>query len=176
MATSTRAHGFGKGLWEHRKNLGTFVEAEGAETTNNAAEQALRQAGIWRKLSFGTQSTAGSRFVERLLTVLETCRWQQRNVFACLIEAAVEAHFAGKTALSLLSGVGTFTARAPPIAESIDRHRLCRGRTFSGRADCNPHSAGGRSTGANTSNKGSESKQQVILRRLIGSEVAAQLI
>jgi transposase len=80
------------------------VEVEGVEPTNNAAEQALRQAVIWRKLSFGTQSSAGSRFVERLLTVMETCRRQKRNVFSWLVDA-VEARFAGKTAPSLLSGV-----------------------------------------------------------------------
>jgi transposase len=39
---------------------------------------------IWRKLSFGTQSAAGSRFVETLLTVVETCRQQSRSAFAFL--------------------------------------------------------------------------------------------
>jgi hypothetical protein len=101
---NARVHGFCKGLWEHRQNLWTFVEVEGVEPTNNAAEQALRQAVIWRKLSFGTQSAEGSRFVERLLTVVETCRRQQRNVFSWLVDA-VETHLAGKTVPSLLSGV-----------------------------------------------------------------------
>jgi hypothetical protein len=83
---NARLRGFCKGLWEHRQNLWTFVEVDGVEPTNNAAEQALRQAVIWRKLSFGTQSSAGSRFVERLLTVVETCRRQQRNVFVIRFE------------------------------------------------------------------------------------------
>jgi transposase len=34
----------------------------------------LRHAVIWRKLSFGTQSARGSRFVETMLTVIETSR------------------------------------------------------------------------------------------------------
>ncbi len=38
-----------------------------------------RSAVIWRKLSFGTQSESGSRFVETLLTILETCRRQNKN-------------------------------------------------------------------------------------------------
>jgi transposase len=101
---NARVYGFCKGLWEHRQNLWTFVEVEGVEPTNNAAEQALRQAVIWRKLSFGTQSAGGSRFVERLLTVVETCRRQKRNVFSWLVDA-VEARFTGKTAPSLLSEV-----------------------------------------------------------------------
>jgi transposase len=46
---------------------------EGVEPTNNASERALRPAVIWRKLSFGTKSAAGSRFVETILTVVETC-------------------------------------------------------------------------------------------------------
>jgi transposase len=93
-----------KELLEHIDNLWTFVDVEGVEPTNNAAEQALRHAVIWRKLSFGTQSASGSRFVERLLTVIETCRRQERNAFTWLTEA-VRADFHGERATSLLSAV-----------------------------------------------------------------------
>ena len=96
-----RTNGFCKELWEHRERLWTFVEVKGVEPTNNGAERALRHAVIWRKLSFGTQSASGSRFVERLLTVIETCRQQQRNAFTWLIEA-VEADLNGQPAPSLL--------------------------------------------------------------------------
>jgi hypothetical protein len=51
----------------------TVLHHEGVAPTNNAGERALRHAVIWRKLSFGTQSAAGSRFVETMLTVSETC-------------------------------------------------------------------------------------------------------
>jgi transposase len=64
----------------------------------------LRHAVIRRKLSFGTQSASGSRFVETMLTVIETCRQQRRNVFSFLT-AAVEAHLAHQSAPSLLSRV-----------------------------------------------------------------------
>jgi transposase len=47
---------------------------------NNAAERALRHGVIWRKLSLGTASEAGTRFVERLLTVVETCRRRGESV------------------------------------------------------------------------------------------------
>jgi transposase len=58
---------------------------------------------IWRKLSFGTQSAAGSWFVETMLTVVETCRQQGRNAFA-FITSAVKASFANnKSAPSLLA-------------------------------------------------------------------------
>ncbi len=91
-----------KELVEHREHLWTFSEVDGVEPTNNAAERALRHAVIWRKLSFGTQSAAGSRFVERMLTVIETSRRQDRNVFLWLTEA-VQAKLRRETAPSLLA-------------------------------------------------------------------------
>ena len=90
-------------MWKHREHLWTFVEVDGVEPTNNAAERALRHAVIWRKLSFGTQSAAGSRFVERMLTVVETGRRQKRNVFEWLTEA-LRAKLEGKASPSLLQG------------------------------------------------------------------------
>jgi transposase len=57
-----------------------FAEVEGVAPDNNAAERALRHGVIWRKLSLGTASEAGSRFVERLLSVVETCRPRGRSV------------------------------------------------------------------------------------------------
>ena len=93
--------GFCKELVEHGEHLWTFVAVEGIQPTNNAAEQALRHAVIWRKLSFGTQSASGSRFVERLLTVIETCRRQSRNVFSWLVES-VQAHIQQQPTPSLL--------------------------------------------------------------------------
>lgn len=91
-------------LYEHRQRLWTFLEVAGIEPTNNASERALRHAVIWRKLSFGTQSAAGSRFVETMLTTIETCRQQDLNVFA-FVTAAVAAHFASQPAPSLLPRV-----------------------------------------------------------------------
>jgi hypothetical protein len=89
-------------LWQRREHLWTFVEVEGVEPTNNAAERALRHAVIWRKLSFGTQSAAGSRFVERMLTVIETTRRQGINVFEWLTET-VRANLSGQTSPNLLA-------------------------------------------------------------------------
>jgi transposase len=95
-----RVSSFCKELWEHRERLWTFIEVQDVEPTNNGAEQALRHAVIWRKLSFGTQSASGSRFVERMLTVIETCRRQERNVFQWLVEA-VQADLNGQPSPSL---------------------------------------------------------------------------
>jgi transposase len=91
-------------LYDHRDWLWTFLDVEGIEPTNNVSERALRPAVIWRKLSFGTQSAQGSRFVETILTVVETCHRQSRNSFEYLT-AAMQAHFAGQPAPSLFTGV-----------------------------------------------------------------------
>ena len=101
---NARTYGFCKELVEHREYLWTFVDHEGVQPTNNAAEQALRHAVIWRKLSFGTQSASGSRFVERLLTVIETCRRRGCNVFSWLVQA-VQDRLNRKPAPSLLLAV-----------------------------------------------------------------------
>jgi transposase len=90
-------------LHDHRDWLWTFLHHEGVEPTNNASERSLRHAVIWRKLSFGTQSAAGSRFVETMLTAIETCRQQDRHAFA-FVTSAVEAHLAHQPAPSLLPG------------------------------------------------------------------------
>jgi transposase len=91
-------------LYAHREWLWMFVRHEGIEPTNNAGERALRHAVIWRKLSFGTQSAKGSRFVETMLTVIETCRQQKRNTFEYLT-ATMEARLSGRPAPSLLPRV-----------------------------------------------------------------------
>jgi len=90
-------------LYEHRPWLWTFLHHEEVEPTNNAGERSLRHAVIWRKLSFGTQSAAGSRFAETMLTIIETCRQQRRNAFSFLT-AAVESHLAHQSGPSLLPG------------------------------------------------------------------------
>ena len=64
--------------WPH---LFTFIFHEGVEPTNNIAERALRFAVQWRKICFGSQSEAGLRFTERILTVTRTCRLQGKNPF-----------------------------------------------------------------------------------------------
>lgn len=98
----TAADGMCRELYQHRDWLWTFLEVAGVEPTNNAAERSLRPAVIWRKLSFGTHSVAGSRFVETLLTIVSTCRQQGRDVLNYL-RSAVQAHFLGHTRTSLLT-------------------------------------------------------------------------
>jgi transposase len=83
-----------EGLW-------AFARVKGVEPTNNAVERALRHAVIWRRISGGTDSVNGSRFVERMLTVVATCRQQRRSVLDYLT-SCFEADCRGQAIPSLL--------------------------------------------------------------------------
>ncbi|GAB6909634.1 conserved hypothetical protein [Desulfosarcina cetonica] len=74
--------------------LWTFLEHEGVEPTNNRAERSLRFGVLWRKCSLGTQSDKGNRWVERILSVKETCRLRGKATFPFLVEC-LECYFAG---------------------------------------------------------------------------------
>lgn len=67
--------------------LWTFVTHEGVEPTNNYMERLLRRAVLWRRRSFGCNSEAGCRFVERILTVVQTCRLHGKNTLEYLCNA-----------------------------------------------------------------------------------------
>jgi transposase len=79
-----------------------FVVSAGVEPTNNHAERVLRRGVLWRKNAFGCHSAAGCRFVERMLTVVQTRRLQGRSVLSYLYEALL-AHRKGLPAPSLLA-------------------------------------------------------------------------
>jgi transposase len=66
--------------------LWRFVVTAAVEPTNNHAERVLRRGVLWRKTSFGCHSANGCRFVERILTVVQTLRLQNRNALHFLIE------------------------------------------------------------------------------------------
>lgn len=82
-----RTWGFSKNLLKVWPALWTFTTAPRVEPTNNAAERALRGPVIHRKLSLGSQSEAGERTIERLLSASVTCRLQRRSLFAYLADA-----------------------------------------------------------------------------------------
>jgi transposase len=88
-------------ILKRREALWTFVQVVGVEPTNNTAERSIRPGVLWRKGSFGTQSAAGSRFVESMLTIVATLKRQQRNILDYLT-AACEAALRGEAAPSLL--------------------------------------------------------------------------
>src|SRR5262250_2494268 len=63
--------------------------------------RSIRPGVLWRKGSFGTQSAAGSCFVESMMTVVATLKQQQRSALEYLT-AACEAALRGEAAPSLL--------------------------------------------------------------------------
>jgi hypothetical protein len=83
----TRCHGrFARNLLKIWPALFTFVTVAAVQPTNNAAERSLRGPVIHRKLSHGTRTPDGERFVERALSASVTCRLQGRSLFAYLAE------------------------------------------------------------------------------------------
>ena len=80
---------FARTLEREMAHLWTFVVEEGVEPTNNRAERALRFAVLWRKLMQGTYNDKGDRWVERILSVRETCRLRGQSTFPLLVEAVI---------------------------------------------------------------------------------------
>ena len=99
----TKAAGFARNVLGVWAALWTFSRQAGVEPTNNRAERVIRSPVVWRKTSFGTASPRGSRFVERVLTVVATLRSQRRSVFAWLVQRfqAVRAGLAGQGLVSM---------------------------------------------------------------------------
>jgi transposase len=81
--------------------LWTFSHHPGVEPTNNASERALRPAVIWRKVSLGSQSQAGSEFVAQALTVITSLKAQNRPILDYLSDVFTAAR-AGLAIPSLL--------------------------------------------------------------------------
>jgi len=81
--------------------LWLFAGVEGVEPTNNHAERILRMGVLWRKNAFGCHSESGCRFVERILTVVQTLRLQKRSVLDFLEESVI-AHRSGTPAPALV--------------------------------------------------------------------------
>ncbi len=82
--------------------LWTFVTKEGVEPTNNYMERLVRLAVLWRRRSFGCNSERGCRFVERILTVVQTCRLHGKNALEYVYNA-VKNHRRGLSSPRLLS-------------------------------------------------------------------------
>jgi transposase len=93
--------------------LWTFVRVDGVEPTNNSAERAVRHGVIVRKVSGGTKSEGGSRFIERILTVRATLRLQGRPILP-FIQAACEARLRRATPPSLLPTAAAATLESRP--------------------------------------------------------------
>ncbi len=83
--------------------LWTFLYKQGVEPTNNHIERLLRPGVLWRQNAFGCHSESGCRFVERILTVVQTLRLQKRPVLEFLYQSLL-AHRQAQKAPRLLAG------------------------------------------------------------------------
>lgn len=95
------AQNLAKRFRENADSYFRFITEPGVEPTNNLAEQAIRFVAIHRRITQGTRGEVGRRWCERIWTIIQTCRQQQRSVFEFLC-AAVEAHFRSAPAPSLV--------------------------------------------------------------------------
>src|SRR5437763_10708519 len=84
---SDEAGRFARRLLREMDSLWVFLAQHGVEPTNNRAERALRFGGLWRKRSQGTASTKSNRWVERILSLKETCRLHARSTYQVLVDA-----------------------------------------------------------------------------------------
>jgi len=71
-------------LWREREAVFTFLYCPGLEATNWRAEQALRPMVVTRKVWGGNRTAAGARTQSILLSILATCRQQNRPVLPLL--------------------------------------------------------------------------------------------
>jgi transposase len=86
---------FARRLLREMDSLWVFLAQHGVEPTNNRAERALRFGVLWRKRSLGTASTKGNHWVERILSLRETCRLRAKSTYTVLVDA-VTSFFRGQ--------------------------------------------------------------------------------
>ena len=87
---------FARRLLREIECLWTFLIEEGVAPTNNHAERMLRFAVLWRKRSYGTRSEKGNRWVERILSLRQTCRLRNKPTYPVLVDA-MRAYFKEQT-------------------------------------------------------------------------------
>ena len=83
---------FARRLLREMDCLWTFLEVADVEPTNNRTERALRFGVLWRKRSQGTRTDKGNQWVERILSLRQTARSNNRSTFNVLVEA-ISAYF-----------------------------------------------------------------------------------
>src|SRR5262252_6859021 len=69
------------------KRHARFCSRGGGSDPSIDCNRALRFGGLWRKRSLGTASDKGNRWVERILSLRETCRLQAKSTYTVLVEA-----------------------------------------------------------------------------------------
>ena len=105
-------------LLREMDSLWVFLVHCGVDPTNNRAERALRCGVLWRKRSLGTASTKGNRWVERILSLKETCRLQARATYTVLVDA-VSSFFHGQPPDLSWINAGVSTSAHIPVRAHV---------------------------------------------------------
>jgi transposase len=101
VPNTTEARNLANRFEKHGDSYLRFITTPGIEPTNNVAEQAIRFVVIDRKVTQGSRSDTGQRWLERIWTAMATCAQTGRSIFTVLHESLI-AHFAGRATPNLL--------------------------------------------------------------------------
>lgn len=96
------AHNIAERLWNWQDSYFRFIELD-IDPTNNLAEQSIRRVVIDRKVTQGTRSDWGNRWLERIWSVLSTCAQRGRNVMIFL-QSCVDSAVKGLEPPKILDG------------------------------------------------------------------------
>lgn len=101
VPNTTEAGNLAERFEKHGDSYLRFITTPDIEPTNNLAEQAIRFVVIDRKVTQGSRSLTGQRWLERIWTIMATCAQTGRSVFTFLQES-LSTYFAGKPTPGLL--------------------------------------------------------------------------
>jgi transposase len=90
-------------IWKLRDALWNFLDDPGLEATNNLAERSIRPFVIKRKLSFGTWSDRGDRFLERMMSVIPMIIKSGKSVLETVTKIIKESLLGKAVSLSLIA-------------------------------------------------------------------------
>lgn len=74
-------------IYENLAKIWAFTNIEGMEPTNNLAERNIRNLVIRRKRSYGTRSSRGKTFIERITSIVVTLKQQKVNIYKFFTDA-----------------------------------------------------------------------------------------
>lgn len=97
VPVTTEAKNLAKRFEKHGASYIRFVTTPGIEPTNNLAEQAIRFVVIDRRVTQGSRSIIGQRWLERIWTVIASCTQQGRSVYDFLRDT-IAAYFKAEPA------------------------------------------------------------------------------
>lgn len=92
-------------------HLWVLLLVDGIDPTNNRAERTLRFAVLWTKMMQGTSTDKGDRWVERILSLRETCRLKGKSTYEVLVDALTVYYEGEKPNLSWIDG----DQKTPPL-------------------------------------------------------------